>query len=83
MTETERHNLLKQYAAGEISWTSLRGRGLENYRDVLSGLGELNLRPPVAPLDGPNVEARIRARAIIRQALQQHKSEITQSTWHN
>lgn len=69
MTETEREALLRQYAAGEISWTSLRNRGFENYRDVLAGLGGLGLRPPVAPMEGPNVEARRRGRAIIRQAL--------------
>lgn len=71
MTASERDTLLRQYAAGDITWTSLRGRGIENYRDVLAGLGRLGLRPPVAPMDGPNVESRLRARAIIRQALEQ------------
>jgi hypothetical protein len=61
--------LLRQYAAGEITWHALSRRGLENYRDVLAGLGELGLRPPLAPMDGPNVEARQRARAVIREAL--------------
>ena len=65
----DREGLLRLYAAGEISWTSLRGRGIENYRDVLAGLGELGLRPPIAPLEGPNVEARRRGRAFLRQAL--------------
>lgn len=74
MTPNEREALLRQYAAGEITWTSLRGRGIENYRDVLAGLGELGLRPPVAPMEGPNVEARLRGRAIIRQALQDAKA---------
>lgn len=70
MTQSEKTALLRQYAAGEITWTSLRGRGIENYRDVLAGLGELGLRPPSAPMEGPNVEARRRGRAIIREALQ-------------
>jgi hypothetical protein len=70
MTQNEKAALLRQYAAGEITWTSLRGRGIENYRDVLAGLGELGLRPPVAPMEGPNVEARKRGRSIIRAALQ-------------
>ena len=70
MIESEREKLLRQYAAGEITWTSLRGRGLENYRDVLAGLGALNLRPPVAPMEGPNVEARRRGCALVRQALE-------------
>ncbi len=69
MTEDEKEALLRQYAAGDIGWTSLRGRGFPNYRDVLAGLGRLGLRPPVAPMEGPNVEARMRARAILREAL--------------
>lgn len=73
MTQTEKDELLRQYAAGEISWTSLRGRGIENYRDVLAGLGRLGLRPPSAPMDGPNVESRTRAGAIIREALEQQR----------
>lgn len=71
MTLDEKQALLRQYAAGDITWTSLRGRGIENYRDVLAGLGALGLRPPVAPMDGPNVEARMRGRAIVRQAIAQ------------
>lgn len=73
MTQNEKEALLRQYAAGEISWTLLRGRGIENYRDVLAGLGFLGLRPHAAPMEGPNVEARLRGRAIIRQALQEAK----------
>ncbi len=69
MNLDEREALLRQYAAGDITWTSLRGRGIDNYRDVLAGLGALGLRPPVAPMDGPNVEARQRGRAMIRQAI--------------
>ena len=68
-TSADREQLLRSYAAGDISWTSLRGQGIENYRDVLAGLGELGLRPPVAPMEGPNVEARRRGRALLRQAL--------------
>ena len=71
MTQDEKDTLLRDYAAGEITWTSLRGRGIENYRDVLAGLGRLKLRPPVAPMDGPNVAARLRAREMIRDALRQ------------
>jgi hypothetical protein len=71
MTESDKEQLLRKYAAGEITWTSLRARGFENYRDVLAGLGGLGLRPPVAPLEGPNVEARLRGRELVRQALAQ------------
>lgn len=69
MTTAERDALLKQYASGDLTWLSLRGRGIDNYRDVLAGLGELGLRPPIAPMDGPNVAARLRGRALIREAL--------------
>jgi hypothetical protein len=68
MTDHE-ERLLREYAAGDISWSSLRRRGFENYRDVLAGLGALGLRPPVAPMEGPNVEARRRGREIIQRAL--------------
>ena len=70
MAQEDREALLRQYAAGEITWHSLRERGQsESYRDVLGGLGDLRLRPPVAPMEGPNVEARRGARATIREAL--------------
>jgi hypothetical protein len=69
MPESERQKMIRQYAAGDITWRVLRERGFENYVEVLAGLGELGLRPPVAPMEGPNVEARRRGRAIIREAL--------------
>ncbi len=74
MAESEKQKLIRQYAAGEITWHSLRERGFENYLDVLGGLGELGLRPPVAPMEGPNVESRRRGRALLRQALEETKS---------
>jgi hypothetical protein len=65
----ERETLLRQYAAGEATWSSLRERGFADYIEVLGGLGELGLRPPIAPMEGPNVEARLRGLAILREAL--------------
>ena len=73
MTETDKEKLIRQYAAGEITWRALRERGFDNYVQVLGALGELGLRPPVAPMAGPNVEARQRGRAIIRAALRARK----------
>ena len=73
MPESEKQELIRQYAAGRVTWHSLRERGFENYVEVLSGLGELGLRPPVAAMEGPNVEARRRGRALIREALRTHK----------
>jgi hypothetical protein len=69
MPESERQKMIRQYAAGDITWRVLRERGFDNYVEVLAALGELGLRPPVAPMEGPNVEARRRGRAIIREAL--------------
>jgi hypothetical protein len=67
--EPERDQLLRDYAAGKISWSMLRERGFEDYVAVLGGLGELGLRPPIAPLEGPSRAARERGRAMLRRAL--------------
>jgi hypothetical protein len=66
--DDERQALLRQYAKGEVTWHELQERGFNDYVEVLAGLGELGLRPPIAPLEGPNREARERGRAIIRRA---------------
>ncbi len=69
MTENEKDQMIRQYAAGEITWSLLRERGFDNYVDVLGGLGRLGLRPPIAPMEGPNRETRERGRALIRESL--------------
>jgi hypothetical protein len=69
MADSEQESLIRRYAAGEITWHELRERGFEDYVQVLGMLGELGLRPPIAPMEGPNIEARKRGRAIIREAL--------------
>jgi hypothetical protein len=46
MLEKGKEKLVRQYAAGEITWDSLRERGFENYVEVLAGFGELGLHPP-------------------------------------
>jgi hypothetical protein len=73
MTNDDQDKMLRRYAAGEITWSFLRDRGFDNYLDVLAGLGRLGLRPPVAPMEGPNVAARERGRALLRQALNRAK----------
>jgi hypothetical protein len=73
MTETDKEMLIRQYAAGEITWRALRERGFDNYVQVLGALGELGLRPPIASMEGPNVDARQRGRAMLRRALQAHR----------
>ena len=72
LTAAERESLIRQYAAGKITWHGLRERGYENYVEVLGELGELGLRPPIAAMEGPNLEARERGRALIRKALREH-----------
>ncbi len=74
MTPKEKETLIRQYAAGEITWHSLRERGFDNYVEVLSGLAELGLKYPVAPMTGPNVEARQRGIAFLRQRFQEQAS---------
>jgi hypothetical protein len=69
MTESDKEKLIREYAAGEITWYALRERGFDDYVQVLGALGALGLRPPVAPMQGPNVAARQRGRAVIREAL--------------
>jgi hypothetical protein len=69
MPDPERERLIRQYAAGEMSWRTLNERGFDDYIQVLAALGELGLRPPVAAMVGPNVEARLRGRALLRDAL--------------
>jgi hypothetical protein len=44
----------------------MRSRGV-TYLDVLAGLGDLG--PPLAPMGGPNVEARERGRRRLRELL--------------
>ena len=69
MRDTDREKLIRQYAAGEITWYALREHGFEDYIEVLGALGALGLRPPVARMEGPNVAARERGRAMLREAL--------------
>jgi hypothetical protein len=76
MTSTERETLIRAYANGEISWHSLQRRGFENYIEVLAGLGELGLRPPIAKMIGPNVESRQRGIAILQTHLRNKANRV-------
>jgi hypothetical protein len=69
MITDDQDDLIRRYAAGDITWSALRERGFDNYANVLAGLGARGLRPPIAPMDGPNRDARERGRAFIRAAL--------------
>ena len=72
MQPDEQEKLIRQYAAGGITWHELRERGFTDYVQVLGALGALGLRPPVAAMEGPNRAARERGRALIREALRAH-----------
>ena len=65
----DRAGLLRGYAAGRVTWRDLREHGFDDYIQVLGGLGELGLRPPIAPMSGPHLEARQRGRALIARLL--------------
>jgi len=69
MIDNDKDKLIRQYAACEITWRALREHGFNDYVQVLAELAERGLRPPVAPMRGPNVEARQRGIAIIREML--------------
>jgi hypothetical protein len=43
MTETDREKLIREYAAGEITWRALRERSFDDYVQMLGALGELDL----------------------------------------
>ena len=69
MLPDEQEKLIRQYAAGALTWHELRARGFDDYVQVLGALGEFGLRPPLAAMEGPNRAARERGRALIREAL--------------
>lgn len=73
MQSSEKDMLIRSYAVGAITWRELRERGFRDYVEVLGALGELGLRPPIAPMEGPNLAARERGRAMIRAALQSRR----------
>lgn len=70
MSDDEKDQLVRRYAAGEISWSMLRRVGLDDFAEVLELLGARGLRPPLASMEGPNVESRLRGRDWLRSALQ-------------
>lgn len=69
LQDSESGALLRRYADGTLDWSSLRRSGIDNYADVLAGLGALGLRPPLADMIGPNVASREKGRAILRTLL--------------
>jgi hypothetical protein len=73
MSEADNEKLIRQYAAGEITWRALRERGLTITCRFSGHSVDSVFGPLVAPIRGPNVEARERGRAIIREALRARK----------
>jgi hypothetical protein len=57
-SQDKRVELLKAYVAGEVSVHDLRRSGFGRNTDILAGLADLGLRPPLAAMDGPNVDTR-------------------------
>ncbi|MFC7737668.1 hypothetical protein ACFQX4_17925 [Roseomonas sp. GCM10028921] len=62
-------DLIRAYAAGQISWSELRAQtGVEDFREVLQALGQAGLRLPRASRDRPT-NARLWLReTLARQA---------------
>ena len=67
----EREQLSRAYASGRISRGELRQRGFADYVEVLASLGEIGLRPPMAPMEGSSRNARERGRALLRRLLRE------------
>jgi hypothetical protein len=76
MTETDKEKLIREYAAGEVTWSALRRRGFYNYRDVLTELGKLGLRPPSRRWTGRMRGAP--ARALSFAASAQRREAVTE-----
>lgn len=67
--DKEREELIRKYAAGEITWSSLRCRASRISLKFLRLWERLGLRYRVAPMERPNRDARMRGRALIRELL--------------
>jgi hypothetical protein len=70
MTEAQRDELIRQYAAGGLGWSDIQDAGFRDWLEVLGALGERGLRLPSARMVGPNAQARQDARARLRQAIE-------------
>lgn len=71
MTEAEKERLVRQYAVGEVSRRRCAGVASTFILNVLAALGELGLRPSMAPMEGPNVDARQRGILFVRERLRE------------
>ena len=83
LTQEEQDTLIRRYANHEITWRELREYDeFEHYGDVIMALGRLDLRIPVAPMEGPeagpNVESRKQGRAILRELLRKQAEKLAQ-----
>lgn len=54
----QRHELVRRYSSGELSWHDLRMRGINRYTQVMADLRDLGLPVPLAALEGNNIETR-------------------------
>lgn len=55
MTDTKREDLIRQYAACDVTWTELREKGFDGYLDVLGAPGTLGPRPKIGPMASMHV----------------------------
>ncbi len=73
----EQIDLLKMYADGKITWSSLQNKdGFQSYQTVLKKLAEHGLTPPRAKFDeGANAASRAKGRGWLEQIIRERLNE--------
>ena len=66
---TERREAISLYARGDLSWRDLQNRGITRYTDVMAELADMGVPMPIAPLEGENLQMRLKGIDILRTAL--------------
>ena len=66
---TERREAISLYARGDLSWRDLQNRGITRYTDVMAELADMGVPMPIAPLEGPNLEMRLKGIDLLRAVL--------------
>lgn len=66
---TERREAISLYARGDLSWRDLQNRGITRYTDVMADLADMGVPMPIASLEGPNLEMRLKGIDLLRNLL--------------
>ena len=65
----QRRTAIGLYARGDLSWRDLQNRGITRYTDVMAELADMGIPMPIAPLEGPNLEKRLKGIDLLRNVL--------------